>query len=900
MNDLNKYVIYFLLLMLASACASSKKEKEPIWQSDVFAIHADRVVQGRYVARAVSRSEIVSDYQSPDNLFKNPRLSFKFSINGKDNEMLPGIDHQINIIAKTGTLVETPLITFGKQFVDDSEIPLETYLAPDVQLKIRLDLRHVLKAFEKEGYFITYDGNRIYKEDFKSVHIAGNSDPLIWDFDNIVNYPELELKDEDQDGIYEAIVTLNSQKHLKTTASAWKLSADIQHFPQYHSNYPLLNALYDMSLEEMEKNVEEDGTFRTGAEWAGVWTRDISYSVILSLAILHPEISRTSLMRKVKNGKIIQDTGTGGAYPVSTDRTVWAVAAWEIYKVTGNRDWLQEAYQIIKNTLEDDLYNAYDRRTGLFKGESSFLDWREQTYPKWMQPADIYESETLGTNTVFYQALVVLTKMATLIEYKEDAEKYAEISKQLKKKINDFFWVKEKGYYGQYLYGRNFKILSPRSEALGEALCVLFDIADNEKQKRVVAATPVTDFGIPCIYPQIPNTPPYHNNGIWPFVQAFWSMAAAKAGNEEALMESLAAIYRPAALFLTNKENMVAGTGDFLGTQVNSDRQLWSVAGSLAMVYKIFFGIDYEENELIFKPSVPEAFQGDHILNNYPYRNATLDIEVRGFGNTISKVVMDGKEVDEARIPAGLEGHHQIIIQLGNRFSGISALNKQPNHFSPATPKVFYEENTLRWEAGNNIEQFKVLKNGKLFEKTSKRHIDIPDEQYGEYQVIAVDSLGHESFASEPVVMGEKGYQIILGAENFARKSELPHKGFTGNGFVEISRMKNPKLYFSIMVPEDGLYALDFRYANGNGPVNTENKCAIRSLKKGEDFLGTVVFPQRGTNEWSNWGFTNSTIVHLGKGAQILTLSFESYNENMNGEVNDALIDYLRITKIQQ
>jgi len=49
---------------------------------------------------------------------------------------------------------------------------------------------------------------------------------------------------------------------------------------------------------------------------------------------------------------------------------------------------------------------AYDAGTGLVKGESSFLDWREQTYPKWMQPADIYESENLGTNAVHYQALV--------------------------------------------------------------------------------------------------------------------------------------------------------------------------------------------------------------------------------------------------------------------------------------------------------------------------------------------------------------------------------------------------------------------------------------------------------------------------------------------------------------
>ena len=61
---------------------------------------------------------------------------------------------------------------------------------------------------------------------------------------------------------------------------------------------------------------------------------------------------KNSLLRKVnKNGRIIQDTGTGGAWPCSTDRMIWAVAAWELYKVTGDKDWLQQAYMIIKTPL---------------------------------------------------------------------------------------------------------------------------------------------------------------------------------------------------------------------------------------------------------------------------------------------------------------------------------------------------------------------------------------------------------------------------------------------------------------------------------------------------------------------------------------------------------------------
>lgn len=56
------------------------------------------------------------------------------------------------------------------------------------------------------------------------------------------------------------------------------------------------------------------------------------------------------------------------------------------------------------------------------------------------------------------------------------------------------------------------------------------------------------------------------------------------------------------------------------------------------------------------------------------------------------------------------------------------------------------------------------------------------------------------------------------------------HRGFTGDGYVRTSATVNPALKFQLDVNEEGSYAIDFRYANGHGPVNTDNKCAIRTL----------------------------------------------------------------------
>lgn len=177
----------------------------------------------------------------------------------------------------------------------------------------------------------------------------------------------------------------------------------------------------------------------------------------------------------------------------------------------------------------------------------------------------------------------------------------------------------------------------------------------------------------------------------------------------------------------------------------------------------------------------------------------------------------------------------------------------------------------------------------------------VPTAAYSDYQVIAVDDQGLELFASEPVaVMGEgtAGQQVPL--ETVVPKSKLPYQGFTCAGFVETSAIKNQAIAIPLVVPEAGLYALNFRYANGNGPVNTENKCAICTLRDGAGaLLGTVVMPQRGVGEWSNWGFSNPLLVRLEKGKNSLHLALEPANANMNGAVNQAMLDYLRVQHVQ-
>ncbi|MCB0643050.1 MAG: hypothetical protein KDC44_15480, partial [Phaeodactylibacter sp.] len=73
---------------------------------------------------------------------------------------------------------------------------------------------------------------------------------------------------------------------------------------------------------------------------------------------------------------------------------------------------------------------------------------------------------------------------------------------------------------------------------------------------------------------------------------------------------------------------------------------------------------------------------------------------------------------------------------------------------------------------------------------------------------------------------------------------------------------------------------------------------AIRSLTVNGNYEGVFIFPQRGQDEWSDWGFSNSREVRLKQGPNTIKLHFEDWNNNMNVDVNTALLDYLRIIQL--
>ena len=104
-------------------------------------------------------------------------------------------------------------------------------------------------------------------------------------------------------------------------------------------------------------------------------------------------------------------------------------------------------------TARKDIHVAFDKRIGLFKGETCSMDWRTHTYPNWFTNVTIGSSFSCGTNALHMFMYEFLSKAAGILGKPESEKTYWESFRNvLKDSINKHFWNEDKGLYECYLY----------------------------------------------------------------------------------------------------------------------------------------------------------------------------------------------------------------------------------------------------------------------------------------------------------------------------------------------------------------------------------------------------------------------------------------------------------------
>ncbi|NUQ21813.1 MAG: hypothetical protein HOQ09_12765 [Gemmatimonadaceae bacterium] len=224
------------------------------------------------------------------------------------------------------------------------------------------------------------------------------------------------------------------------------------------------------------------------------------------------------------------------------------------------------------------------------------------------------------------------------------------------------------------------------------------------------------------------------------------------------------------------------------------------------------------------------------------------------------------------------------------------ALNVVENRIAPMTPRAELRGDTLAWAPVDGAARYVVVRNGQSSAPTTAtRRVVRRGGELAEYQVIALDTIGTESFLSEPVRLVDSTAEVMAKPDS---ATETQYAGYTGGGYLRLARDRNTRVELSMRVPRAGVYSLDARYANGNGPVNSDSKAAVRTVLVDGKEAGVLVMPQRGVDFWTDWGWTNPLGLRLTAGQHRITLIYGPLDRNMNGVESTALLDQLRLTPL--
>lgn len=661
------------------------------------------------------------------------------------------------------------------------------------------------------------------------------------------------------------------------------------------SNLPVLTAMYNLAVHELHANVQPDGRMLAGANWSTVWTRDIAYAATLGAGIVAPEAVRASLMSRVKDGVVMQDTGTGGGWPISTDRVAWAMGAWCLYQAEGDLKWLEYCIPVLQATLAQDD-GIMPARTPLRSGETSFIDWREQSYPDWMTSADIGASYAFGTNVLHYTANLIVARMLTELERTDEAAAYSRRAEALDEAIEQTFWSKANNQYSMMRTPDGCP--DDRTDALANALAVISGLAGDHAE-RAMNGLRRSPWGTPVFAPYKSGTPEaYHNRAVWPFEEAFVLLAHAELRDPVGARFSMASILRAAMAFGTNKENFRAETGEAAETLQNSDRQLWSVAGMLGLFYYGLFGIQYEHDNLVFAPCVPRSFAGSHWLTNLHIRDMVLTVRINGYGTDICSVRINGK-AGSPIIPLDTTGNLQIEIEL------MPVDDEEPEPDYPKAqedlPEPEWDAPTpgrLSWLPVPGATEYYIFANGKALGATPECSFAVsrPAPFCTEYRLQAVNR-SNASNLSRPWVSCEPGARILL-QPTLIGNDEAEYEVENRQAWLD-TRPCTERLRYESVTLAAGTYELRIQYSNATAALSDGDTCALRELLVDGEPAGIIPLPHNtDAGNWECYSLTAAVPLALKSGRHTFELRYTPATcTNANGRLNQCMVRAIELTR---
>jgi glycogen debranching enzyme len=426
-----------------------------------------------------------------------------------------------------------------------------------------------------------------------------------------------------------------------------------------------------LDVNTIPDDVPGTAYLRAGGGYSDPWTRDAAINSWHAASLLAPGVAKHTLQKVCTDGLIAQDNQWW-------DQIIWVIGARHHHLVTGDSTFAADAFRIGAASLEILRRDRFDPATGLYRGPALMQDgiagYPEPPYQP-QNPSSFvldhpasHEIQCLSTNAVYVGALGSLEQLAC--EAGADPAPYAAARAELVAAINEHLWSEETARYGYFLAPDGLDL---HQETAGLALAVEFGIADPARAAVLLGAVHHEPFGVVNVWPHFERFdaehPGRHNAICWPMVMGLWGYAAAVAGHAAEFgrtVDDLVRLFRSSGDELFELYNATTGEVDGgwqVGRQWESlPHQTWSATALLRLVHEGLFGLRFGPTGITIQPTVPPQYAGEWTLRSLQYRDATLDLTVRGQGTHLQSTTLDGHPVQPPQIPTTLTGHHHIEI----------------------------------------------------------------------------------------------------------------------------------------------------------------------------------------------------------------------------------------------
>ena len=470
----------------------------------------------------------------------------------------------------------------------------------------------------------------------------------------------------------------------------------------FKSNNASVNEAFRIAIGDIATNTKpfkygamtkEADCVMAGLDYDFPWTRDASINNWYGIGLMQPEVGKNTLLSMLEK--------VDGEWMINLhqywDAIIWAHGLWQYYLYTGDKEMLAQGIAPIKRTLAFLEQTEISQEYGLFRGgaasadgtsaykdtyiinggeSTGIFDWPKFNQDKKNPVGDGLPLHSLSSNCLYFQAYKIVSLIQDELGLPVESS-YVQKANDLKKAINEHFWMEKKGYYKIFvdpLAGD-----SDRQDVMGLGFAILFGVADQRQSKRILDTMQKCPAGFPVGWPDYERYSKIHGDHygrhsacVWPPFEAPFVKAGADHGRTDILMHYIETISKYACRDLQFAEVYHPMTGEIYGgiqenlgdleyKWVSTRRQTWSATSYIFILLTGIVGMKFSREGVELKPIIPDGI-GDIAIKNVQYRDMSLNINIRGKGSKITQFCLDGICMDNAFLSHSISGKRAIEI----------------------------------------------------------------------------------------------------------------------------------------------------------------------------------------------------------------------------------------------